>query len=59
VSDDHLLLVKFPPGGGVVFYPMTEDPEGLAKRLQELAAHLVENPTQTRCAAGDHAQCER
>jgi hypothetical protein len=56
---EHILMIKFTREGEIVFYPMTDDPAVLAERLQRLAAHLIENPTQTRCAAGDHAQCER
>ena len=53
------MLIRFASDGEIAFYPMTDNPEALAERLQRLAAHLIENPTQTRCAAGDHAQCER
>ena len=56
---EDMIMIRFARDGGIVFYPWTKDPEALAKRLQRLAAHLVENPTQTRCAAGDHACCER
>ena len=55
----HVLMIRFAPDGEIAFYPMTDNPEALAERLQRLAAHLIENPTQARCAAGDHAQCER
>lgn len=56
---EHVLMIQFAPDGQIVFYPVTDNPVALAERLQRLAAHLIENPTQARCAAGDHAQCER
>jgi hypothetical protein len=52
----QVLLIHFAPDGTIGFYPVG-DPEVLAERLQHLAAHFVENPSQARCAAGDHAAC--
>ncbi len=50
----HHLCLDFTDDGRVDFFPTTDDPEDLARRLSEVIRLFLEYPTAIRCAAGAH-----
>jgi hypothetical protein len=52
LRNQHHLELCFRPDGHVLFYPASEDPEQLARRLAQVVRFLVEEPSAVACAAG-------
>lgn len=50
----HHLCLDFTDDGQVNFFPTTNDPENLARRLAEVIRMFLEHPQTIRCAAGAH-----
>jgi hypothetical protein len=51
---EHRLVIHFDSDGGMDFFPSTDDPAELARRLAELVRVLVEHPSAIAYAAGHH-----
>ncbi len=59
MEGQHQLLLYFRPDGAVAWYPTTDNPAGLASRLQALVRMFLENPSAIRDAAGLHDEGQR
>lgn len=55
----HALMIRFDPDGRAVLFVLHSDrPEELARRLQRMAAHLIENPEKAPRLVGAFEEVE-